>query len=64
MIECKLIDNSMDPNQKWMVEWGCTDSKRHRRLVGKLIYHTITRFDISFAVRVVSQFMQAPHIDH
>ena len=34
------------------------------RLVGKLIYLTITRPDISFAVGVVSQFMQNPHIDH
>ena len=35
-----------------------------QRLVGKLIYLTITRPNISFAVGVVSQFMQSPHNDH
>ena len=40
------------------------DSERYRRLVGKLIYLTITRLDISFVVGVVGQFMQNPHVDH
>jgi len=37
--------------------------KRYRKLVGKVIYLTITRPDISFVVRVASQFMQAPLVD-
>ncbi|RDX82516.1 putative mitochondrial protein, partial [Mucuna pruriens] len=41
-----------------------SDPKRYRRLMGKFIYLTITRPDISFAVGVVSQFMQAPCVDH
>ncbi|RDX85859.1 putative helicase CHR10, partial [Mucuna pruriens] len=41
-----------------------SDPERYRRLVGKLIYLTITRPDISFAVGVVSQFMQASCVDH
>lgn len=32
----------------------------YRRLVGKLIYLTVKRPDISYAVSVVSQFMQKP----
>ena len=32
----------------------------YQRLVGKLIYLTITRPDISYAVSIVSQFMHAP----
>ena len=65
MIECRPVDSPMDPNQKLMAEWGepFNDLERYRRLVGKLIYLIITRLDISFAVGVVSQFMQAPHID-
>ncbi|KAL2337544.1 hypothetical protein Fmac_011990 [Flemingia macrophylla] len=63
---CKPIDSPMDPNQKLMADQGkpYPDPEKYRRLVGKLIYLTITRPDISFAVGVVSQFMQSPHIDH
>ncbi|XP_020205955.1 uncharacterized protein LOC109791109 [Cajanus cajan] len=66
MLDCKPIDSPMDPNQKLMADQGelFTDPERYRRLVGKLIYLTITRPDLSFAVGIVSQFMQAPHIDH
>nr|KYP61339.1 hypothetical protein KK1_015826 [Cajanus cajan] len=66
MINCKLIDSPMDPNKKLVADHGepFSDPKRYRRIVGKLIYLTITRPDISFAVGVVSQFMQAPYIDH
>ncbi|XP_068326019.1 uncharacterized mitochondrial protein AtMg00810-like [Pyrus communis] len=36
----------------------------YQRLVGKLIYLTITRPDISYAVSIVSQFMHIPSVDH
>jgi hypothetical protein len=36
----------------------------YQRLVGKLIYLTVTRPDIAFAVSVVSQFMHAPRTNH
>ncbi|KAL6178206.1 hypothetical protein ACLB2K_049725 [Fragaria x ananassa] len=36
----------------------------YQRLVGKLIYLTITRSDITFVVIIVSQFMQAPTQAH
>ena len=56
----------MDPNQKLTTEEGelFSDLERYRRLVGKLIYLTITRPDLSFAVGVVSQFMQSPCVGH
>lgn len=37
---------------------------RYRRLVGQLIYLTGPRPDISFAVSLVSQFMQEPRTSH
>ena len=58
MTNCSPIDSSMDPdpNKKLMADQGepYSDPERYRRLVGKLIYLTITRPDISFAVSVVS----------
>ncbi|WZZ78367.1 hypothetical protein YC2023_098939 [Brassica napus] len=40
------------------------DPKLYRKLVGKLIYLTITRPDICFAVNQVSQHMQLPKEHH
>ncbi|XP_013679193.1 uncharacterized mitochondrial protein AtMg00810-like [Brassica napus] len=40
------------------------DFKLFRRMVGKLIYLTITRPNICFVVNQVSQHMQAPKVHH
>ncbi|BBG99438.1 hypothetical protein Prudu_009132 [Prunus dulcis] len=40
------------------------DPTRYRRLVGKLIYLTITRPEITYAVNTLSQFMQEPKRQH
>jgi hypothetical protein len=40
------------------------DSSSYRRLVGKMIYLTITKPDLSYAVQVLSQFMDKPRTSH
>lgn len=40
------------------------DASTYKRLFGRLIYLTITRPDICYAVQVLSQFMHAPKVSH
>ncbi|KAG5228467.1 RmlC cupins superfamily protein [Salix suchowensis] len=40
------------------------DPTQYRRLIGKLIYLTITRPEITYAVNTLSQFMQEPKLHH
>ncbi|XP_039157836.1 uncharacterized mitochondrial protein AtMg00240-like [Eucalyptus grandis] len=40
------------------------DPSGYQRLVGKLIYLTMTRPDISYAVQTLSQFMHSPKRSH
>lgn len=40
------------------------DPGAYQRLIGRLLYLTITRPDISFAVQCLSQFMHAPKTSH
>ena len=35
-----------------------------KRLIGKLLYLTLTRLDVSYAVQLFSQFLQAPTMEH
>ena len=62
----KAVETPMDPNIKLLPKQGepFLDPEQYRRLVGKLNYLTVTRPDISFAVRVVSQFLNSPCEEH
>ena len=40
------------------------DTKRYRRLVGKLNYLVVTRPDNAYSVSVVSQYMSSLTVDH
>ncbi|XP_022880841.1 uncharacterized protein LOC111398117 [Olea europaea var. sylvestris] len=56
----------MDQNLKLNPDDGTIlpDPSSYRRLVGRLLYLTITRPDISFFVNMLSQFMQNPRDSH
>ena len=66
MSGCKLAKTPMDPNTKLgsIIQGEVVDRDRYERLVGKLIYLTHTRPDISFVVSVVSQFLNKPSKEH
>lgn len=57
---------SMDVHLKLTPQKGdlLADPTPYQRLVGKLIYLTITRPDIAFSVHILTQFMQQPTTIH
>nr|KYP56849.1 Retrovirus-related Pol polyprotein from transposon TNT 1-94 [Cajanus cajan] len=63
---CKPLSIPMDPNLKLTLHDGKTllDPSMYRRLIGRLMYLTISRPDITFAVHKLSQYMQKPMTTH
>ena len=69
MLETKSVSTPLEDGYKVINEGETEDQpyedpKNYRRLVGKLIYLTLTRPDLCFAVNQVSQHMQAPKLHH
>jgi hypothetical protein len=66
ILGCRPTSTPMDPNLKLSTESGelLSNPSMYQRLVGRLIYLTNTRPDLTFAVSVVSQFMHAPRTSH
>ena len=66
LIGCKPERTPIDPTPAfWDSSTGTyEDVGRYRRLIGKLIYLTVTRLDISYVVRLLSQFMHEPREVH
>jgi hypothetical protein len=64
--EALSVDTPMELNVKLCKEEGdlLDDPSLYRKLVGSLVYVTITRPDISFDVQQVSQFLQTPRHLH
>ncbi|XP_048226878.1 uncharacterized mitochondrial protein AtMg00810-like [Ricinus communis] len=65
-IGAKPIDTPMETKTRLNLEDGdpLDNIGHYQRLVGKLIYLTVTRPDISYAVSMISQFMHAPRTPH
>ena len=62
LLGCKPTETPMEPNlrlQPTSVD-KLVNRDQYQRLVGRLIYLSHTRPDITFAVSVVSQFMNSP----
>ncbi|KAL9299575.1 putative RNA-directed DNA polymerase [Arabidopsis thaliana] len=66
MLACKPVSVPMIPNLKMRKDDGdlIEDIEQYRRIVGKLMYLTITRPDITFAVNKLCQFSSAPRTTH
>jgi hypothetical protein len=66
MTGCKPISIPLEQNVKLSADEGnlVEDTTMYRRIVGSLIYMTITRPHLNYVVGVVSQFMQTPQKPH
>ncbi|XP_059630984.1 uncharacterized mitochondrial protein AtMg00810-like [Cornus florida] len=66
LTDSKLCDTPLELKAKLRKDDGSPlpDPTMHRRLVGSLIYLTMTRPDVSHAVQIVSQFVSNPHKPH
>nr|XP_017179568.1 uncharacterized protein LOC108169864 [Malus domestica] len=65
LLDCKLATFPIDSKRKLTMDGEALHNvSYYQRLVGKLIYLTITRLDITYAVEIISQFMHSPTVDH
>jgi len=66
MTSCKPISIPLEQKMKLSADERdlVEDTTMYRRIMGSLIYMTITRPDFSYVVGVVSQFMQTPRKPH
>ncbi|KAM1377387.1 hypothetical protein ACFX1Q_038885 [Malus domestica] len=62
----KVATSPMEQNLSLRKDEGqcITDPSSYRRLIGRLIYLTITRPDLVYAVHILSQFMEKPRTPH
>ncbi|GMJ03309.1 cysteine-rich RLK (RECEPTOR-like protein kinase) 8 [Hibiscus trionum] len=65
-MDARPVEFPMKQRQNLETEKGepVKDASQYRRLIGRLLYLTITRPYISYHVLVLSQFMQDPRIPH
>ena len=66
LLASKLANVPMEQSAKFSSSMGedVPDSSLYRRLIGKLLYLTLTRPDICYSVHKFSQFMSSPKVPH
>ncbi|CAM8983244.1 unnamed protein product [Rhodiola kirilowii] len=66
LLGCKPSSLPMDTKHKLSLSTSSVleDPTKYRRLVGQLIYLTVTRPDLAYPVHVLSQYMHEPREDH
>ena len=64
MLGCKLSDTPIKARKMIESDEKPVDRERYQRLVGRLIYISHTRPDITFAISVVRQYMHSPKESH
>ncbi|KAL9233094.1 hypothetical protein vseg_008132 [Gypsophila vaccaria] len=62
LLGCKPVSVPMEEKHNLALasDTPLTDGSKYRRLVGKLIYLTLTRPELSYSVHILTQFMQHP----
>lgn len=66
LLGCKPVATPIELNHKLALAKGTplADPAPYRRLVGRLIYLTFTRPELSYSVHILSQFMKLPLQEH
>ena len=66
MLACKPTNIPMDQSAKFssLVGNAVLDASLYKRLIGRLLYLTLTRPDICYSVHKLSQFMSSPRVPH
>lgn len=66
LLGCKPVGSPIDQNHRLALANGrlLADPESYHRLVGRLIYLSATRPDLTYAIHILSQFMHSPREEH
>ena len=65
LLGCRPLDTPIEANLQFGTTVSpSTDKDRFQRLIGKLLYLSLTRLDIAFSVNVLNQHLTNPTEEH